>query len=482
MKVAVASGPGRGAVAVAAGERFTIGRGSSCDVVIAGDAKVSNLHAYLKVVDGQGAIIHDCGSTNGTFVDGTRISVPRMLRGGEEIRVGDTLLLVSSHHGQAQPVAAVVEPTERRSPRVGATPVEASSMGRSTLQRLVLARSVRKATVLSIVALVAVVAVVALFAADVLPGHDTPSPSKAITIADVVDAVRPSTVRIEVQRDGALVNGGTGWVLDAAQGLVMTNNHVTNGGTTFTVVVGDEGRNAQLVGAAPCDDLALLKVADTTRMTTIPLGTQRDLKLGEPLLAMGYPTNGSARRDLTATSGVVSVAQTSLRGSGPEPNLPNVVQTDAAINPGNSGGPLVSSGRVLVGVNTATVVSAGGRTLQNANFAIGVDRVREVATELRQGRSLAWTGLGLEVQAPGALGLPTRPGLIVTAAVPGTPASATGLGKEPALLVAVDGRPIDGSLTSYCDAVRSRRSGETGRFSIVRAGTTEAADVTVAFA
>jgi S1-C subfamily serine protease len=491
MRVRVASGPARGQVSVATGERFTIGRGTGCDIVIADDTKVSNLHAYLKVVNRQGAIIHDCGSTNGTFVDGTRLTVPQMLRGGEEVRVGDTLLVVSSSDertGADDPPAPApgVEATMRRPPVLEARPVGPAPMGRSTLQRLTLARSVRTASVLSVVALVAVIAVIGLFVSGVLPRGGTSSPPAAATPAQVVDAVRPSTVAVESRRDAGPVNGGTGWVLDAAQGLVMTNNHVVNGGTSFRVGVGDQQRDAQLVAASPCDDLALLRVSDSAGMKTMPLGVQRDLKLGDPVLAVGFPSTGSGRHDLTATTGVVSVVQTSLGGNGPEPDLPNVIQTDAAINPGSSGGPLVSSRRVLVGVNTATIVSTGGRLLQNTNIAIGVDRVKEVAAELRQGRSIGATGLGLDVLTPqsdlAALGLPNRPGLVISGAAPGTTAAAAGLGREPALLVAVDGRPIDGTLTSYCASVRTIRSGDTGHLSIIRSGTSEPVDVTVRFA
>jgi S1-C subfamily serine protease len=327
-------------------------------------------------------------------------------------------------------------------------------------------RTARRAIIVSAVAAALAVATVsALLVKDVF--------GQAAAVERVIEKVGPSTVFIESSWRGQRVGSGTGWVLDARRGLIVTNAHVINGGSTFSVMAGNELRSASIVGAAPCEDLAVLRLDEREGLETMPLGTQASLRLGQTVVAIGYPANASGEAALTATLGVVSVIRTTYREDALDiPRYPNVIQTDAAVNPGNSGGPLVLLNGRLVGVNTAgRTLSPDGRIIQGQSYAIGVERVKEIANALRRGESFGWSGLGFDYPAEAELSrerLP--PGIFLTHAVPGTGGAKAGLADERALLVAVNGTPISNSLASYCDVVGAIRSGQTARFTVIQPG------------
>ena len=305
------------------------------------------------------------------------------------------------------------------------------------------------------------------------------------TAADVVEAATPSTLLMRGVQDGQTYGAGTGWVYDAEQGLVVTNAHVVNTYPEFKVALGSEQteRDAEIVAVAPCDDLALLRVEDTAGFATVPLGSQAELEQGQEVVALGYPVTSAAgsragrrsRRD----DGVVSIVSTPANGYS-NLRFPNVIQTDAAINPGNSGGPLLNRDGELVGVNTFV-----RNERQAQNFAIGVDRVKELVPRLAEGTSIGWSGLGFcEPTSPEKLrssGLPDFEGLVVTNAKPGTFAADSGLGTGPVLVVAINGNPIDSTLRSYCKEVGDLRRDESAVFTVFAPGSDEPQDVTVRF-
>ena len=327
-------------------------------------------------------------------------------------------------------------------------------------------RTARRAILVSgVAAALAVATVGALLARGVF--------DQATAVERVIEKVGPSTVFIESSWRGQRVGSGTGWVLDAKRGLIVTNAHVVNGGSTFEIVAGNKIRDASIVGAAPCEDLAVLRVEDTSGLETMQLGTQTSLRLGQTVVAVGYPENASGEAALTATLGVVSLIRTTYRETALDiPRYPNVIQTDAAVNPGNSGGPLVLLNGKLVGVNAAgRTLSPDGRIIQGQSYAIGVERVQEITNVLRTGHSLGWSGLGFDYPTKGEL---TRdrlpPGIFLTHAVPGTAGAKAGLADKRALLVAVDGTPIGNSLASYCDVISAIRSGQPATFSVLQPG------------
>ncbi len=381
--------------------------------------------------------LHDEGAPEGVFVEGERVTEPVALNGDETIRVGDDVLLqLSLEEPSSEPTVEV--PVGRWRALVRSA--------RET--RLAVKRAVAAAAVALAVALLLGVLVLTGVIGD---GDDR-------SVADVVEKAAPSTVlvRTRVGREEAT---GSGFALDSGEGLVVTNFHVINGGDTFDVRVGDEFRDADVLGAAPCDDLALLEVDDAEGMRDLSLGSQQDLEQGQEVVALGFPANPSLRGELTSTAGVVSVPRSAfvlpIPGS---PRFKNLIQTDAALNPGSSGGPLVDSDGRLVGVNTAIYAAREGPA-STQGYAIGVDRVKEVVADLREGRSQGWLGAGMSPPPPRLIRRVGRNGLLITSAVPGTSAAAAGL--EGVLLTSFNGRALDGTLAGYCRAAEGVESGDS---------------------
>ncbi|MFN8123094.1 MAG: trypsin-like peptidase domain-containing protein [Thermoleophilia bacterium] len=443
MWLVVESGGDEGRAVQASGERWVIGRDPGCNLVV-NDEKASRQHAMLRVYADGRAELHDMGSANGVLVNGHKLTGPVLLQGNEMVQIGETLIRTS------------MQPPSAKATQIGVIPQDLDGPSASTIERRKLRRNTRMATIVGAIAIVAVAGFGTLLATGVIGGgSDTPQQRP---ISEIVDSLRPSTVRI-LALTGDSGAGGTGWVLDAQQGLVVTNQHVVNEGEQFQVVVDGQNREAKLMGSAPCDDMAVLKVTDTTGLVTLPLGSQADIKEGDTVVAVGFPGSDSETAKLTATTGVVSVVSTSYdeRNAVDVPNYPNVIQTDVAINPGNSGGPLVDTDSQLVGINSAGTTQRNGRIIQGQNYAIGVDRVKEVVPQLQAGRSLYWTGIGLDyVPDPSQLsGAPTSaPGIIVDNIVPGSPAALANFPK-PAYITQVNGQDMDGTLQSYCQAVKA---------------------------
>jgi S1-C subfamily serine protease len=293
-------------------------------------------------------------------------------------------------------------------------------------------------------------------------------------VESAVRQVTPSTALVQVFHDGERAGTGSGWVLDAAAGLIVTNAHVVNGGTQFRVAVAGHDQQATVVASAPCEDLAVLRAPSGGGMRSLPLApSQSQLRLGQTVVAVGFPQSADPAAHLTSTTGSISVTRLEFKEVALDvPQYPNVIQTDVPINPGNSGGPLVDLQGRLVGVNSAGRTSAGGRAIQGQGYAIGVDRVRQIVAQLRGGHSIGWTGMDFEYPSASSLakeGLP--PGLLVTHVVPGSPAQRAGFGKQPILVTAVNGNQLDNTLASYCQAVRGIGSGQEATFTVVH-GTT----------
>jgi len=221
--------------------------------------------------------------------------------------------------------------------------------------------------------------------AGVFSGDDEPTASGPPPVRELVRQARPSTALIISRVENERIGNGSGWVLDARAGLIVTNAHVATAGDTLEVSVNGKMRPAEIVAVHFCEDIALLKVRDTAGLRTMPLGRQRDVSEGDPVVAIGYPTTLAENDNLVTTTGVVSVVRTRASGSS------NVIQTDAAINSGNSGGPLLDAEGRLIGVNTFVGV---GR--QNQGYAVAVDLVRKLAGPLRAGTSTGWAGLGFQ--------------------------------------------------------------------------------------
>ena len=169
---------------------------------------------------------------------------------------------------------------------------------------------------------------------------------------------------------------GSGFVWDE-QGHIVTNYHVVAGARVAKVRLSDQRTfDAKLVGVSPENDLAVLKIVVPERKPTpLPLGTSRELQVGQKVVAIGNPFG----LDHTLTTGVVSALDRSLDGEEGR-TIHHLIQTDAAINPGNSGGPLLDSAGRLIGVNTAIYSPSGASA--GIGFAVPVDTVNRVVPEL----------------------------------------------------------------------------------------------------
>jgi len=503
MRLTITRGEDAGRSIDVADGPITIGRDPASDVVVA-DARVSRRHAELRPLPDGGIEVVDLGSSNGTFVDGTRITDSIRLAPGQGIQVGDTILTAEGAPagGDATVIGAAVPPPPPPPPP-GAGAGAGSGSGASggsqsappggqrkpTTEILNLRRTVRRNTIIGVSALAAILVVAAIVTFIVVNGGDGGGDDER-SVAEIVDDARRSTVEVLASVDGELQGGGTGWVFDADAGVIVTNAHVINSGTTFEVALEDEEpRDAEILGMAPCDDLAVLRVGDTDGLRTLPLGDQESLELGDAIVALGFPGSASQEGNLTATSGVVSVVRTRFDLESVDvPQYPNVIQTDTVINPGNSGGPLIDTRSRLVGVNSAGITLLNGRAIQGQGYAIGVDRVREIVPTLVGGDSIDWTGMlflfpGAEdIPSLESVGLPPLEGIVVPAAVDGTPAAAAGFGERPVLITGVNGERIGGSIPSYCDAAGGTAAGNQITFSVVQPGATSSEDVRVSVA
>jgi S1-C subfamily serine protease len=463
--VTIGSGEGKGLSVRVEGERFLIGTGPECQLMV-GDPKAAPLHAYFEVGEGGRVALHDLGSKQGTFVDGERLDGSRVVEGGEEIRIGDTVLVpaVADPAEERPPEADEPGPSVRVTTDAGET-VEVVPAGEHRRLR----ERIRLATALGAGAALLAVAGLIVFLAT--RGGGKP-PATAI-----VEDAKKRTVLIHAKVPGG-ESGGTGFVLDAGKGLVVTNFHVVNGGSQFSVGVSGNLRDAKIAGAAPCDDLVVLQVSDTSGMETFPLGSQKDLKQGEQVVAVGYPASASLDDNLSSTVGVVSRVEGPFRAPAPDaPSYPNVVQTDAALNPGNSGGPLIDEHKKLVGVNAATITSIHGQPIQGQGYAIGVDRVKELVGTLRAGHSQGWAGFGLAFVKGGKPNGAKSPGVV---AVPmgGAPSAGPVVS---GLVSQINGAKVGATFAGYCDAVRSIRSGETAVLTVQTAANKTPKQVQVRF-
>src|SRR3954453_9738906 len=403
------SGDEKGRVVQVTGDEFVIGRDDSANLQIL-DTRASRRHATLKVLPGGNAELRDLDSSNGTLLNGAPVK-SAVLSGNEKIRIGDTEMSFYP----VDPIRAKTSVGLTEKPRLSAV---IAKRGQSAIQRLRIEKKLRNLTILAGTALAAIVVVVVLLVTGVLGGGEGPN------VAAVVDAAGPSTVFVKTNQNET----GSGWVLDASQGLVVTNGHVVNQGQSYQVGVNGKLYNAKVVGDAPCDDLAVLKLEGRPAgWKNMPLDSQSNVKEGDDIVALGFPQGAATNAKLTATPGVVSVAKTQYNESVPDiPNYSDVIQVDAAINPGNSGGPLIKAdSKKLIGVNSAVrTVNAQGRTIQGQNYAIGVDRVKQIVNYLRTGKSLGWFGFNLtypDTKQLADAGLPQ--GVESSAAVAGSPAA-----------------------------------------------------------
>ena len=254
------------------------------------------------------------------------------------------------------------------------------------------------------------------------------TPSGGLDVAGLYERTRSGVVFVEARGQGPGGASGSGFLVDD-KGSILTNQHVVDNAEEVDVRFGEDGDpvDAKVTGTDASTDLALLKIdpADADGKP-IQLGSSDDVRVGEPVIAIGSPFGLRG----TVTAGIVS-------GLGREIQSPNgftideVVQTDAAINPGNSGGPLIDERGRVIGVN-AQIASSGNRSNSGVGFAIPIDTAKEVIPELRTSGEVKRAYLGVssaevDSQIARELNLPTDRGALVQTVVRGGPADDAGL-------------------------------------------------------
>ncbi|MFZ1178571.1 MAG: trypsin-like peptidase domain-containing protein [Mycobacterium sp.] len=307
----------------------------------------------------------------------------------------------------------------------------------------------------------------------IIPGSAPSVPAANMppgSVEQVASKVVPSVVMLETDL-GRQSEEGSGIIL-SADGLILTNNHVvavaTNpvkgpGGAGApapkTTVTFFDGRTAPftVVGTDPTSDIAVIRVQGVSGLTPISLGSSSDLRVGQPVVAIGSPLGLSG----TVTTGIVSSLNRPVSTTGESGNQNTVldaIQTDAAINPGNSGGALVNMGGQLVGVNSAIATMGGDSPDAQSGsiglgFAIPVDQAKRIADELISTGKASHASLGVQVTNDKG-----SPGAKIVEVVAGGAAATAGVPKD-VVVTKVDDRPIN-SADALVAAVRSKAPGD----------------------
>lgn len=258
---------------------------------------------------------------------------------------------------------------------------------------------------------------------------------------------------------------GSGVIVDAERGLVITNNHVIANADQIAVNLRD-GRKleAKLVGADPETDIAVIKVSPTERLIALSMADSNQLKVGDFVVAIGNPFGLGQ----TVTSGIVSALERS--GLGIE-GYEDFIQTDASINPGNSGGALVDLNGRLVGINTAIFSQTGGNI--GIGFAIPINMARQVMEQLVKHGEVKRGFLGaqlqdLDLELAEAFGLPQHQGAVLVNVIAGSSAEKAGL-KPGDVITAINGRPVH-TASAVRNEIGLLRVGEQVKLEILRNG------------
>ena len=292
---------------------------------------------------------------------------------------------------------------------------------------------------------------------------EIPQQGRLPSLADMLERVNPAVVNIATsaqvsyrnplfedpffrrffrippqQNRSRPASSGSGVVIDAQRGFIVTNSHVVEGADLIEVGLTDgQVLEAELIGRDPHVDLAVLKV-ESDDLVALEFADSNQLRVGDFVVAIGNPFN--LRQ--TVTSGIVSaLGRTGLGIEGYE----DFIQTDASINPGNSGGALVDLNGQLVGINTAILAPSGGNV--GIGFAIPGNMVRPIMEQLIAHGEVRRGLIGMNVQAINttlaeALGVDRGSGVIVTRVEKGSPADAAGL-QEGDILERIGDRSIE---------------------------------------
>ncbi|HSI60394.1 MAG TPA: trypsin-like peptidase domain-containing protein [Ideonella sp.] len=308
----------------------------------------------------------------------------------------------------------------------------------------------------------------------------------------VFKAASPAVVNITVlglERDLFSLNvqqvprgTGTGFVWDD-KGHIVTNFHVIQDANAARVTLADQSSyRAELVGAFPDRDLAVLKIdVPRGKLPAIPLGSSRDLQVGQKVYAIGNPFG----LDQTLTTGIVSALNRDIEAV-TRRRIRGAIQTDAAINPGNSGGPLLDSAGRLIGVNTSIYSPSGASA--GIGFAIPADEVNRIVPRLIRDGRFERPAIGVTGGPEGMARLLKLPkGVPLIAVTPGGPGQRAGLKpfargrdgiEQGDVITAVNDEPV-ADFDDMLSLLERYRPGDKVTLSLWRAGQTRRQAVTL---
>jgi S1-C subfamily serine protease len=287
---------------------------------------------------------------------------------------------------------------------------------------------------------------------------------------------------------------GSGFVIDKA-GHIVTNYHVIEGADQIEVSFSNRDTlSAKLVGSDPSTDIAVLRVEASSRgLTPLELGDSGNVRVGDPVVAIGNPF-GLAR---TATAGIVSAVQERTITAPNGYPIDHVIQTDAPINSGNSGGPLLNAQAQVIGVNSQIAPATGSSGNVGIGFAVPSNTVKEVVAQLVATGKVdrAYLGIGgstVTEELARVLKLPVDAGVLVERVSDGTAAARAGLRGGTSstvvagesympggdLIVAIGGRRVS-SLEELRDALADHKPGQTVELEIYRGNERETVQVTL---
>ena len=259
---------------------------------------------------------------------------------------------------------------------------------------------------------------------------------------------------------------GTGVIVDAKKGLIITNHHVIEGADKIQIKLND-GREviAELIGSDADVDVALLRIK-ADRLTALKMSDSEKVRVGDFVVAVGNPYG----LNQTVTSGIVSALGRS--GLGIE-DYENFIQTDASINPGNSGGALVDLNGHLIGMNTAILAPGGSGGNVGIGFAIPINMVRQIVEQLIEFGEVRRGRLGIAIQSLSrelaeAFNIPSNKGVVIANVDKGSPADKAGI-ETGDVLIEVNNREI-GNASDLRNIIGLLRVGVDVDLKIIREG------------
>lgn len=259
-------------------------------------------------------------------------------------------------------------------------------------------------------------------------------------------------------------SSGSGFIINAKKGIVVTNNHVIHGGKNFEITLQDERVvSAKLIGADPLTDIALLKIDKPSNLKEVSFGDSNNAKVGDWVVAVGNPHGLGG----TVTKGIISARSRNINSG----LYDDYIQTDAPINPGNSGGPLFNTKGEVIGINSIIISSSGGSS--GLGFAIPSKLAKDIVNSLEKFGRVKRAWLGVELQPVDrkmleSIGIKQDYASLILKVGSGSPADKAGI-KSDDIILKIDGIKIS-KKNRLPHIVATRKIGKKIKFEGLRNG------------